>query len=97
MSIKMYCTGEEISEFLDSFNELKPVTLFDREFVVQGMQSVPCRWQTNTYELDIDLIEFRKFSKPKSPEQILAAERYTHYKAKMEAAKKDMEYWEERL
>lgn len=44
----------------------------------------------------IDLRMFKK-APPKTPEQILAEERYTHYKAKMEAAKKDMEYWEGKL
>lgn len=50
----------------------------------------------NFYYAQIELRMSIK-QKPKTPEQILAEERYTHYKAKMEAAKKDMEYWEERL
>lgn len=47
---------------------------------------------------DVSIIHPFGYSPPKpTPEQILAEERYTHYKAKMEAAKIDMEYWEERL
>lgn len=97
MSIKMFCTPEEADELFNSFHGDKQVELFNRSFFVQGMKATPSRWQTDIYEVDVDLIEVQKLNKSKTPEQILATERYTHYKAKMEAAKKDMEYWEERL
>lgn len=97
MSIKMYCTVDEFNNLRDKFNSDELVELFGKYFFIQSMSSGVYYWNSSKIEVDVNLVEAQKTHKPKTSEQILAEERYTHYKAKMEAAKKDMEYWEERL
>lgn len=93
------CCGDEIRMTLtihtDNIERYRPETTHTFNGIDYEILGWSYTWVHPNYAT-VDLRMFKK-ERPKTPEQILAAERYAHCKAKMEAAKKDMEYWEGKL